>query len=350
MKRPILILAFGWLTLLSAHSLGSGFTSAPQPELLAPIEAQTLAYIWQLNKYQRDRYAGSAECWDIPALLPMAYDHQLRMEILGALLSQHEVPFPSDPDDDYSYSDDFLIEPLGMMFYTCWAIPPMVHEHSAYIEEVEIRDLRQAIAETDEQTLIGAYTGALASAYGHLREIAALLLSDPSNYDAQVLSQADVDEILSGAATVPDEPFEINAGLNDSWFYPGTNGQGFFISVYPDCATIMMAWLTFDTELPHENTSAHLGDPGQRWLTAQGSYKGNRAELTVFSSSGGLFDTAPPEVQHEPIGSLELQFENCNSGSVFYSLPKIDEYGVIPIQRIVPDNIAACESKSPQSE
>lgn len=30
-----------------------------------------------------------------------------------------------------------------------------------------------------------------------------------------------------------ENPFVINAGLNDAWFNPETDGQGFFISVFP---------------------------------------------------------------------------------------------------------------------
>ena len=349
MKRRFLILVFGWLALLSAQSFGSGTSGIPESDVLSPSEAATLSYIWELHKYQRDRYEGSAGCWDIPTLIPMAYDEELQMDILGTLLGQYDVPFPSNPDEKYGYSEGFLTEPFDIMFYTCWAMPPLVHQQSAYIEEIEIRDLRQAITETDEQPIIDAYTGALVSAYDHLLQMASIQ-GDPTDYVAQVLSQEDVDEILSGDATWPHEPFEINAGLNDTWHYPGTMGQGFFISVYPDCDTVMVGWLTFDTELPDERVTAKLGDPGQRWLTAQGSYTGNRAELTVYSSSGGLFNMSPPTVQNEPIGSLELQFEDCSTGSITYSLPGINEFGSISIQRIAPDNVAACESHIQQSK
>lgn len=346
MKRFILVLAFGWLTLLSAHSSGSEFTSEIQSDAIAPNEADTLAYIWELHKFQRDRYTSASQCWKIPELKLMAHDEELRMEILGTLLIQYEVPFPSQPDDKYTYSAGFLAEPFGIFYYTCWAIPPKVHEQSAYMEEVEIRDLRRAISESSEPALIGAYTGALFSAYDHLREMVAQTLSIQSTYHAQVLDQADVDEILSGDATGPNDTFEMTAGLNDTWFYPGTNGQGFFISVYPDCGMVMLAWLTFDTEAPDETATAHVGDPGQRWLTAQGAYTRNRAELTIFSSSGGFFDASPSTVRHEAVGSLELQFESCSVGSIVYSLPELDRYGVIPLQRVVPDNISACEGQN----
>lgn len=349
MKRPFLLILFSWFALICGQSFGTGFPAATESDVPGTSEAKTLSYLWELHKYQRDRYASGAECWDVPEMIQFADDEQLQMDILGALLTQYDVPFPSQADDPYSYSDDFLDdEALGIRFFTCWGMPPRVHEHSAYVEEVQIQDVRQAILGTDEQALLEAYSGALASAYDHLREMADFL-GEPLDYQAQLLGQEDVDEILSGESNWPVGLFRINAGLNDGWFDPRTSGQGFFITVYPDRAMIMVGWLTFDTELPDDSATAKLGDPGQRWLTAQGPYAGNRAELVVYNASGGLFNASPPTVRQEPIGFLDLQFEGCGSGSVTYSLPWIEESGLIPIQRIVPDNIAACESHSQQS-
>jgi len=59
-------------------------------------------------------------------------------------------------------------------------------------------------------------------------------------------------------ATSPATVFPINAGLNDSWFNPATNGQGFFITVFPDIQMMFLAWFTYDTERPPANASAIL--------------------------------------------------------------------------------------------
>lgn len=343
MKRLLLLLVCGNLALFSGQAFGSGLAGNAMTDVLSPDDSETLAYVWELHKYQRDRYLGAADCWHMTTLLPMGYDEELQLHVLGDLMTQYNAPFPSDSDDAWSYSEGFLSGLFQIMRYVCWASPPQVLRNSAYIEECEVRDLREAINGTGEQALVDAYTGALLGAYDHLRAVAGLL-GDPSNYISQVLSQAEVDEILSGDTTPPDEALEINATFNDAWYYPETNGQGFFISVYPNRSEVMMGWFTFDTDLPDQGATANLGDPGQRWLTAQGTYVGNRAQLTVYSSSGGLFDTSPPTVQHEPIGSLELKFEDCSTGSVTYSLPGINEFGLIPIQRVASDNLAACES------
>jgi lysophospholipase L1-like esterase len=139
--------------------------------------------------------------------------------------------------------------------------------------------------------------------------------------------------------------FQINAGLNDAWFNPVTDGQGFFITVFPDLGVLVIAWFTYDTELPDEGAMAKLGDPGHRWLTAVGPYADNQAVLDITIASGGLFDTAT-EIDRVTDGTLLVTFSDCNSGTVEYSIPSIDREGTVPIQRIANDNISLCDELS----
>jgi hypothetical protein len=140
--------------------------------------------------------------------------------------------------------------------------------------------------------------------------------------------------------------FRINAGLNDAWFNPVTIGQGFLITVLPDRKEMFLAWFTYDTERPPEDVSAMLGEPGHRWLTAQGPYDGDTANLTIFVTEGGVFDAAEPAASTDPAadGSLTLEFADCTEGLVQYEITSLGISGAIPIQRITPDNVPLCEA------
>jgi hypothetical protein len=156
---------------------------------------------------------------------------------------------------------------------------------------------------------------------------------------------ADVEDVLVRCTTTVS--FSINAGLNDAWFNLDTDGQGFLISVLPEAETVFLAWFTYDTALPPEDAVAHLGDPGHRWLTAQGAYAGNEAVLDIVLTSNGIFDEATDVVRTDPPGSdgtLILTFDDCYSGTIEYDIPSISRQGVIPIERIVDDNVAVCEA------
>lgn len=145
-----------------------------------------------------------------------------------------------------------------------------------------------------------------------------------------------------------DNNFLINAGLNDAWFDPATPGQGFFINVFPGSSQVFLAWFTYDTERPGETVTANLGDPGHRWLTAFGDYLGNKAELDIEMTQGGVFNAAIPAPTQTLDGTIILEFSDCETGTVSYDIPSINRQGVIPIQRIALDNVARCEQLASQ--
>jgi hypothetical protein len=137
---------------------------------------------------------------------------------------------------------------------------------------------------------------------------------------------------------------EINAGLNDAWFSLETDGQGFFFIVFPEIKQMFMAWFTYDIERPPVDVTAALGEPGHRWLTAQGGYEDNVAVLDVYETSGGEFDSPLPVPVTEQDGEITVEFNTCNSGTVIYDIPSIDRRGIVPIRRIALDNVPLCYS------
>ena len=150
-------------------------------------------------------------------------------------------------------------------------------------------------------------------------------------------------EQYTPAAATPD--FLINAGIDDAWYNPATPGQGFLVSVLPVIEQVFVAWFTFDTGRPPEDVQAILGDPGHRWLTAQGPYSGNMANLTIFETVGGVFDAAEPPAVTDlgGYGVMTIEFADCNNGLVSYEITSLGISGEIPVERIVLDNLPLCE-------
>jgi plastocyanin len=140
--------------------------------------------------------------------------------------------------------------------------------------------------------------------------------------------------------------FLINPAISDAWFNPLTGGQGFFIIVWQDIQTIFLSWFTYDTERPPEDIEAFLGEPGHRWLTAQGPYDGDTAVLDVFMTAGGVVDSVEPPV-NAPVnaGTITIVWTGCNEGLLSYDLTTPVRSGDIPIERIVLDNVAACQAE-----
>lgn len=147
------------------------------------------------------------------------------------------------------------------------------------------------------------------------------------------------DEILA------TEPLTgANAGLNEAWFNPDTDGQGFFITIYPKTRVMFVSWFTFDVERPDNDVTAQLGDPGHRWLTAQGEYGLTEMPVTldVWVTKGGVFNSPIPETSTEPDGEMTLEFETCNKANLTFDIPSIGATGTMPIERLALDNIRHC--------
>jgi formylglycine-generating enzyme required for sulfatase activity len=144
--------------------------------------------------------------------------------------------------------------------------------------------------------------------------------------------------------------FQINNGINDAWYDPATAGQGLLITVFPVIEQMFLAWFTYDTERPPEDVTAILGEPGHRWLTAQGPYAGDTATLKISVTEGGVFDAAEPPASTDPAGdgTMTIEFSDCSQGLVSYQITSLGISGQIPIQRITDDNVSLCESLGSQ--
>jgi hypothetical protein len=65
--------------------------------------------------------------------------------------------------------------------------------------------------------------------------------------------------------------------------------------------------------------------------------------LEIDSVEGGVFDSGIPPVSHNPDGTIKIEFTTCNAGTLTYQIESAGVEGVIPIERVAPDNLALCE-------
>lgn len=150
-----------------------------------------------------------------------------------------------------------------------------------------------------------------------------------------------IQRVISGSGNICEdgggvavEAVDINAGMDGAWFDPATSGQGFFIDSHPDPEGgnfIFVSWFTYGTGTVS----------GQRWLTAQGSFEGSKAEIDVFETTGGSFDD-PQTPSTTSVGTMIIDFTDCNHAQLSYSLPADSAQGEIAITRVVPAGQALC--------
>lgn len=147
-----------------------------------------------------------------------------------------------------------------------------------------------------------------------------------------------------GSAEMDCKGLSINAGMNDAWVSADASFQGMFITVFPELKFMFSAWFTFDSQQPLEDAVATFGAPGQRWVTALGSYDGNRAELKAELTTGGSFNAASPvPIQDTNYGTVNIEMTHCNLISVEYDFPSVNESGFFTATRVVESNVPLCD-------
>jgi hypothetical protein len=177
-----------------------------------------------------------------------------------------------------------------------------------------------------------------------------LVTLNPSNGSATLVGYTYSTGILHDLTFTDaiDVGFHINAGMSDAWYNEATNGQGVFVTVFEDAGLVFVAWFTYDTARPPGTAVANLGEPGHRWVTAQGPYDGDTAELTAYLSQGGTFDSpTPPVPPAAPIGTITIVWHDCENATLTYDFDPPGVTGEVDLQRIAPDNAQYCEAYQP---
>ncbi len=136
-------------------------------------------------------------------------------------------------------------------------------------------------------------------------------------------------------------PFQINQGVSGAWYNPETVGQGVLFDVEPTTGLLFGAIFTYETA-----TANKLGAPEHRWLTVQGSYQGNQAQVPIFLTSGGVFDQ-PVGTTTAPVGSATISFDSCTAATLSYALTDPPLTGSIPLQRVIPGSETLCLQLQP---
>ena len=132
-------------------------------------------------------------------------------------------------------------------------------------------------------------------------------------------------------------PYPTNAdfALSGNWFEAATSGQGLTVEVNPISATLFAAWYTY------EPMGTAAGAAGQRWYTAQASFTAGMRSIpvTIYETTGGVFNTPAPAPQTVAVGTGTLAFQSCTAATFSYTFTGGSGRGLsgtIPLVRVGP--------------
>lgn len=170
-----------------------------QFQVLSESVIDTLKFMREEEKLARDVYQALYAQWFAPAFDNISASEQKHMDSVKVFLDAYGIEDPaSDAPGVFNNSDlqalyDQLTEQGSTSLLEAYKV-------GALIEEVDIVDLQEAIANTDIIELKTMYTQLLNGSYNHLRAFSRqiVLLDESAVYSAQLMDQVDVDTILAG--------------------------------------------------------------------------------------------------------------------------------------------------------
>ncbi len=160
--------------------------------------AEQLQFMGEEEKLARDVYVYLDALWDTNVFINISKAEQMHIDSVNTFLEAYNIP--NLASDEYGvFTNPDLQELYDSLIAKGRLSPTDAFMVGALVEEVDIKDLLDILAEINDPAMIQMYTGLLEGSYNHLRAFVKQLDSLGVSYRSQgVLTQAQVDTILAG--------------------------------------------------------------------------------------------------------------------------------------------------------
>ena len=165
------------------------------PDAVSDVEAQGLAFMREEEKLARDVYKTLYEQWNTPIFANIAMSEQRHMDSVWQLMEQYGLEdSATDTIGQFNNAElQTLYNDLTARGQTSQLEALRV---GALIEEVDIADLEDALAQTENPGIQVVYTNLMQGSENHLRSFVSNIENLGYTYTAQVLEAVAVDDIL----------------------------------------------------------------------------------------------------------------------------------------------------------
>lgn len=263
--------------------------------ILTDEEETDLAFMREEEKLARDVYLHFFDLLGTKIFTNISNAEQAHMDSIKVIIDAYDLTDPApidhgfftDPDLQSLY-DQLTIAENGTLINAL--------NVGSLIEEVDIRDLYHAISNTSNPALIQVYTQLLNGSYKHLNAFVSQLSSQGVSYSAQLLSEDEVNSILSGEifnseitsalAIDSDNNIEQTQSRFSHTISSNSTILGNNIELSADTSVILSSHFIPDTEDVGQDAEfiVILGYKRENkqysWYTASGEWNGDPQTLT----------------------------------------------------------------------
>jgi hypothetical protein len=180
-----------------------GMIAAALPyEELSEAEKADLLKMVEEEKLARDVYLALYEQWSIPAFSNISNSEQRHMDAVASLLDKYGLENPVAGLEAGSFATPEVQELYQQLVDKGSSSDENALRVGATIEDLDIKDLNECLETTDNQDLTMVYENLKRGSENHLRAFTSLLaVYGYAPYEAQFLTQEEIDEIISTPPT-----------------------------------------------------------------------------------------------------------------------------------------------------
>lgn len=177
--------------------MGAAQVGVSPASTLTPQEREGLLWMREEEKLARDVYLTLGKLYPIPAFQNIARSEEQHMAAVARLLTAYGLSDPAQGKGVGEFSNPELARLYQELVAKGQASLQAALAVGAYIEELDIQDLRVRLAQTQRPDIVAVYQSLMQGSWNHLRAFAGNLSAITEEpYRAQLLSQAEVDAAL----------------------------------------------------------------------------------------------------------------------------------------------------------
>lgn len=173
---------------------GGGGSSTPT---LTQAEKEGLLQMREEEKLARDVYRHLFSLWGQPSFENIAASEQRHMDAVLNLLNKYGLPDPTVGKSQGEFSDEHIQQLYNDLTAAGGASRAAALQVGATIEDLDIFDLKELLAETENQQITRIYSNLLRGSRNHLRAFAGQLDLLGEQYVAQYLTQDEIDAVIN---------------------------------------------------------------------------------------------------------------------------------------------------------
>lgn len=201
MKRPCtnslhILSCVALLSTLGSTTVLAGTARNTNLAELDTTEAAGLTYMREEEKLARDVYQNFYPLWNNSLFDNISQSEQQHFDAIGGLLDRYRLDDPARMDLPGVFQNPDLQALFDQLIEQGAGSAIAALQAGALIEETDMVDIAKAITETDQPDISQVYENLLRGSRNHLRAFVAAIEAAGIPYQAQVLTQDQVDAIV----------------------------------------------------------------------------------------------------------------------------------------------------------